>query len=153
MSADGDPGAPPRFRLPTRSTLSWIMAFGSLAGGILAVLATYTAWVTRGANDASSSRYASEHAAAFEASVDKRLVDAVARMDATDRDRDARTAASQARVDGLAVTLHGRIDEVIKREDARNEVRNDVMNAMGLRVTGLEIKLCVLGGVRISGCK
>lgn len=136
----------PRFRLPTAAALGWLVGAASVGGTIAGYVAKYATGVA-------DTQQATRHAVEFEASVDKRINEHTARMDANDRDRDTRTLTINQRVDGLAQTLHGRIDELTRREDQRNEQRIDSMNVMGQRVLSVEIKLCALGGVRISGCK
>lgn len=133
--------------------MSWLVGVGGLLGIILGALGTYTNYVRHDANDLSDSRHAQQHATEFETSVDDRLKLLVARLDEINRDRDARTAVNNARVDGLAQVLHARIDDANRREDIRNEERKDGMNSLAGRVAALEIKLCVLAGVRIAGCK
>lgn len=135
---------------------NWVSLAGTLLPWLLAgaaLLNSVNGWVRTDATGVADTRYAARHAAEFEASVDRRLNEAVARMDLTDKDRDARTLTINNRVDGLAAVLHGRIDATNLLQDQRWEKRLVEYNALLQRTGALEIKLCALGGVRISGCK
>ncbi len=139
--------AAPRSRAAMAATLlPWLLAIASFGNSVYG-------WIRADATGAADSRYASRHQQEFETSVDQRLNSAVARMDATDRDRDTRTLTMNSRVDGLAVTLHGRIDELTRRFQERSEQRTGELNNITQRLNGLEIKLCVLSGLKVSACK
>lgn len=128
-----------RLSWASAASLGWLLAASGVVGVVYgAAKGTYdyiaagaAATATRDANIAVDKA----HAVVFEVSVDQRLKDAV------------------ARVDGLAAALHMRIDDLNKRIDARYEARTAMINALELRVSGLEIKVCYQAGVRIKDCK
>lgn len=143
--------AMPRPRWWLLRVLNWQTVAG--LGALISLLTVFAGWVGSNATKDATTVQAARHAAEFEVSVDKRLVEILARMDATDRDREARGEANRTRIDELAKVLHGRIDDTNAALRQRGEARTAEVNALAQRVNGLEIKLCVVSGVKVSACR
>ena len=120
------------------------------AGTLLGYL---TGWIRTDATGAADSRYAAKHQAEFEASTDARLKEAWARMDQMDRDRDGRAVIINKRVDELADATRSQNDALNRKLDMRSETRGAQVNELGQRLGNLELKVCVLSGLRVSQCK
>lgn len=112
-----------------------------------------TGYITTNATGAADSRWAAKQQAKFEADTDARLKEAWTRMDQIDRDRDGRTVIINKRVDDLAEGLRGQIDGLNRKLDQRSETRGNQVNELGQRLGNLELKVCVLSGLRVSQCK
>lgn len=142
---------PPKPRPWLLRVLSWQTVAGLVA--VTSLLTVLSGWLFSYAARDAATMQAARHAVEFEVSVDKRLVDIIARMDAVDRDREARSEANRNRVDGLADTLHHRIDETNATIRSRSEARTAELAEVRQRLNGLEIKLCVMSRVPISQCR
>lgn len=126
--------------------LPWLLAGVGLLNSVYG-------WVRSDATGAADSRYAAKHAVEFETSADNRLKEAWARMDQIDRDRESRTVIINKTVADLGDVLRSQIDGVNRKLDQRSETRTAEVNTITQRLGNIELKLCVLSGLKVSQCK
>lgn len=150
---------------PPEPEPAWISLLRSIPLAVLlGILGTVFGWGVRYATVTSASENTVERVARLEASVserfqrletsaDTRLKEAWARMDQTDRDRDSRTKASNDRVDGVNAALRDKIEELNRKLDQRSEARGTQVNELAGQLSNLQLKVCVLSGLRVSQCK
>ena len=119
-------------------------------GGLLAYAAGY---ITTNADGAAASRYAAKEQADFRAATDSRLKEAWARMDQIDRDRESRSVIANKALAELADALRGQINEVNRKLDQRSETRGAQVNELAQQLSNVQLKVCVLSGLRVSQCK
>lgn len=129
--------------------LPWALLIGSFA--------QYQFGLIRAdATGAADSRYATQHQKEFEALVMTRFGEDRARMDQVDREREARTNIMNKTLADTADGLRAQIVELQKLFEQRSEFRTNEIsgpNGLAARIAALEIKLCMLRGVSIAGCK
>lgn len=148
--------APHRPQPQTRSvSASWQTAKDALPWLLFAgtVLGSLTGYIRTDATNAADSRNETERRRGFEVSVDRRLNDAASRFEALDRDRETRQAAVNAKIDSMALVLNGRIDDLNRSIGQRSEKRTAEINELRQDVSDLKLRVCVLGGLRVSQCK
>ena len=120
------------------------------AGGLVAYA---TGYITTNATGAADSRWAAKQQARFEADTDARLKEAWARMDQIDRDRESRSVIANKALAELADALRGQINEVNRKLDQRSEDRGKQVNELAQQLSNVQLKVCVLSGLRVSQCK
>ena len=161
----------PRWWLTVKEALVILPMLG-LVGTLYGV---WSGWIRSGAAEQVDSRYAAKHQEAFEADTikkfaeqaagaDRRFMEQSAAMErglkevaaqiaAINLDRDTRTLTINSRVDTMQGAVISRIEDLQRQIATRTEQRVAQVNDLNQQVSDLRLRVCVLGGLRVSQCK